>query len=498
MKPPATPRSLFWAFAGVFLLVLAVATTLQVLVSVTLIRPLERSSELGSVEAALSGLAIRVAALPDSAGDAAVRALLRQAEEDVQRRHGFLYVRADGRLVAESPVPAEVATQLGRELPAAADGGGDGSPHDPPGPTGAAPPATANRRLPLELMARRIVASDGHVLGELFALRPGVRDGRGLAPEARTLLLFLPFAVLAAGGAGLLMVRLLVRRLRALESSLARVERGDLGARVEERALDEIGRLEERFNRMTESLEAARAHAIEVDEQRRSLLSDIAHELATPLTSIRGYVETLLDPAVPKTDQERATYLRDVLEESKRLDVLTRDLLDLVRLEAGATLLKKERLDWLSLARNAARRWEPRLRDAGLALAWAGGPGEAWVHADGRRLEQALENLLGNALRYVPRGGTVTLALGRIVSEGGERFELSVGDDGPGIGAAELPHVFERFWRGTGARTSSVPGLGLGLAIVREIMLAHGGCVRAEANEPRGVRFVLELPGEQG
>ena len=146
MKPPATPRSLFWAFAGVFLLVLAVATTLQVLVSVTLIRPLERSSELGSVEAALSGLAIRVAALPDSAGDAAVRALLRQAEEDVQRRHGFLYVRADGRLVAESPVPAEVATQLGRELPAAADGGGDGSPHDPPGPTGAAPPATANRR----------------------------------------------------------------------------------------------------------------------------------------------------------------------------------------------------------------------------------------------------------------------------------------------------------------------------------------------------------------
>src|SRR5205814_3144057 len=137
-----------------------------------------------------------------------------------------------------------------------------------------------------------------------------------------------------------------VKRLRALETMAARVTEGDLAARVETSGADEIGRLESRFNRMTERLAAAREAVAETDRQRRRLLADITHELATPLTSIRGYVETLLDPGVPLSADEPKQYLNDVLEESKRMDLLLRDLLDLARLEAGAQPLARERLDW--------------------------------------------------------------------------------------------------------------------------------------------------------
>jgi two-component system sensor histidine kinase BaeS len=300
--------------------------------------------------------------------------------------------------------------------------------------------------------------------------------------------------MLAAAAAALLMVRVLVKRLRALETVAARVAEGDLSARIETSGADEIGGLEERFNRMTERLAAARDAVDETDRQRRRLLADITHELATPLTSIRGYVETLLDPGVPVTVEERTGYLRDVLEEAQRLDLLSSDLLDLARLEAGAQPLKRVRLDWSALCQNAARRFEPRFREAGLRLEWIGTPPEAWVMADGRRMEQVIENLLVNALRYVPRGGTVRLGLDRVASAGGDRFRLAVSDDGPGIADQDLPHVFERFYRASHAREGT--GSGLGLAIVREIVVRHGGEARAEHHAPRGARFVVELPVE--
>ena len=161
---------------------------------------------------------------------------------------------------------------------------------------------------------------------------------------------------------------------------------------------------------MTERLAEVREELRRADEQRSRLLADITHELSTPLTSIRGYVETLLDPAVPTSPEERAGYLRDVLEEALRLDLLIHDLFDLVRLEAGASALAPVRLDWAALCRNTTRRFEPRFREAGLTLRWEREPGEAWVRADGRRMEQVVENLLVNALRYVPAGGTVALS----------------------------------------------------------------------------------------
>jgi len=234
---------------------------------------------------------------------------------------------------------------------------------------------------------------------------------------------------------------------------------------------------------MTEGLAAARATVEATDVQRRQLFADITHELATPLTTIRGSIETLLDPAVSLTDEERRTYLEDVVGESKRLDLLVQDLMELARLESHAQALKPVRLDWAALCRNTARRLEPRFRAAGLSLRWEGPESESWIVADGRRMEQVVENLLVNALRYVPSGGTVSLSV-----SGGR---LTVRDDGPGIAADALPHLFDRFYRARAARDDG--GSGLGLAIVKEIVTQHGGRVWAERGPAGGATFEVEL-----
>jgi len=290
------------------------------------------------------------------------------------------------------------------------------------------------------------------------------------------------------------MVRMLVRRLNALERVTDRLTDGAVAIAPAADGRDEIGRLEARFNDMADRVVAAREHLLETDRQRRQLLADISHELATPLTSIRGYVETLLDARVSTTADERTGYLGDVLAEAKRLDAMIAELLELARLEAGASPLKPVRLDWADLCRNTARRFEPQFRAAGLSLAWNGSDEPAWVRADGRRLEQVVENLLTNALRYVPPGGRVSLSMTRATSADGGRVRLTVGDDGPGIAEADLPHVFERFYRAESGHARG--GSGLGLAIVSEIVRQHAGDVSVRRQEPRGVAFVVELPAD--
>jgi signal transduction histidine kinase len=235
----------------------------------------------------------------------------------------------------------------------------------------------------------------------------------------------------------------------------------------------------------------------EHESQRQQLFADITHELATPLTSIRGNTETLLDPHVAMSVEERTRYLDDILAASRRLDRLIRDLFELARLEAGAPGLEFEDLDWVALARNVTQRYAKRFEAAGLTLSWEERVPEAWVRGDGLRLEQVLENLLRNALRYVPARGRVAIAIGRADGDPGQ-VRLTVADDGPGLPAEDLAHLFERFYRGRDARPRKPgeerDGSGLGLAIVREIVLRHGGHVSARAGDPRGLVIEVDLP----
>ncbi len=477
MSASSGRRSLFWPVAGAFLLAAVVGTLLQVLVVLAVVRPMERREARAKAELAVSGVAAAVSAAAERPRGAALDAILRVQREHVALRPSVLVVRLDdGGLVTSPPEFANILSRLARADSAGGPARGDDA---PPGRS--------------EVLASRVLEHGGARFGTVDVVR---RAPRGPSPDANPLaaVLYVPIALIASGVAGFVLVRMLVRRLRALELLAARVAAGDLSVRVGDPGGDEIARVAAQLDRMTEKLAASRAELEENEIQRRQLFADITHELATPLTSIRGAAETLLDPQVRATDDDRTRWIRGVLEESGRMDRMLRDLIELARLEAGAPL-QRERLDWAALCRNTIERFAPRYARAELALEWRGGDAEAWVEADGLRLEQVLDNLLVNALRYVPAGGRVSVTLGR---EAAARWRLVVSDDGPGLPADELPHVFERFYRGAGARGAQTArdtaGSGLGLAIVREIVERHGGAVRAKAATPHGLVIEVELP----
>lgn len=494
MSPRRRGRSLFWTIAGIFSLGAVIGTLLQALVAVAVLRPLEARDVRARAEIAVSGAASALASEARPVRGAELDSLLARYHPAV--RATWIVFRGKDGTFASAPPRRFLARRLGGPR------GGDSIPpresHGPrefTGPREVPEVRGWSERGRLEVIARRPVVHGTSVLGEVQAVRwVRPREMAGILGSP-TSLLFVPIALAISAAAGLLLVRLLVRRLRAMEVLAARVAKGDLTVRIADRSGDEIGRLAEQLDRMAERLSEARAQLDANEQQRRQLFADITHELATPLTSIRGYAETLLDPGVPTSDEERARYVRGLLEESRRLDLLIRDLFELARLEAGAASLTREALDWAALCRNTVERFLPRFHKAGLRLKWRESAAEAWIEADGRRMEQVLENLLVNELRYVPEGGEVEVALERAGGNG--YYRLRVSDDGPGIPEHELPLVFGRFYRGGGPRAvgaASDQGSGLGLAIVREIVERHGGIVRAEPNAPRGLAISIELP----
>jgi signal transduction histidine kinase len=483
-------RSLFWTITGLFLVSLVLGTLLQFLVADPVLRPLEARDARARAVIIASALATDLAALPIDTPPDTIDAILARRRAEMGPPPGRIYYRApDGSLLGVAPARVRfelAATDSVRRL------SGNGlRPAPEVGFPTSGPPGSTPR---IETLARRPVTRGSDILGEITIVRPERPRGAPTFFVTGTWLLFLPIAMLTSVLAGLVVVRLLVRRLRGVETLAARVSSGDLSVRIADPSGDEIGRISASLDAMTERLASARDQLETTERQRRQLFADITHELATPLTSIRGYAETLLDTRVPLDVDERTRYVRGVLEESRRLDRLIRDLFELARLEAGAVPMRLERLDWSALCRNTVERFQTRFRDSGLALDWRGGPDTAPVQADGHRLEEVLENLLANALRYVPSGGAVELAMTR---DNG-RFRLAVSDDGPGVPAGEIPLVFERFYRGAAVRgaggSSENGGSGLGLAIVREIVERHGGRVAAAPRDPRGLTIMIELP----
>ena len=481
-------RSLVWTVAVVFFLTAALGTLLQWIVATTVLQPLEAREARSRAEVVAVNTASDLANAGDLSPGADLDSLLARRRGAMSGRPDWIaFRRADGVVISNPP---SRSGNIARVLAATPNTGGVVEVRT----------RTGQARLSrFEILAKRNVRRGAEVLGEVFVLRPLRPPGGALAFGSPTSLLFLPVSLIASAISGLIIVRLLSRRLRSIEKFAGRVAEGDLSARIGDTSGDEIGRIATRLDRMTERLAEARAEIQENEQQRRRLFADITHELATPLTAIRGTAETMLNPEVRLSEAERVSYVRGMLEEARRLDRLTRDLFDLARLEAGASPLQLGPLDWVALCRNTSERFLPRFRAAGLTLSWGESVEKAPVVADGHRLEQILENLLVNALRYVPEGGTVMLSLVPASESATRRFRLSVTDDGPGIAPEDLPHAFERFYRAPGVRehagSNDDNGSGLGLAIVREIVDNHGGAVRAETREPHGLSIVVELPG---
>jgi signal transduction histidine kinase len=476
-------RSLFWSIAGLLLVAAGVGTLLQVLVTTSVLKPLEAREERSRAELMAVNIAGDLAAA-DPFGTPVTDTLLFHHRRAFTPPAPWLFYRTVAGSTYSEPPGRE--RYMGGLL--------DGSSR--PGAT----TDTLGRPVPwsgIEVLARRPVVRGATKLGEIVLARP-IRPRTAAAGLGQlTSLLFLPIALILSVGTAIVLVRLLVRRLSAIETLAARVAEGDLSVRIDDPSGDEIGRLAERLDRMTERLAEARDRIASSEKQRRQLFADITHELATPLTSIRGYAETLQDQAVRLTPEERSRFVRGLLEEAQRLDRAIRDLFELARLEAGASALLIERLDWVALCRNTVERFAPRFAAARLRVVWKPSLTEAWIEADGRRMEQVLENLLVNALRYVPAEGSVTLAMSESES-GGRRFRLEVRDDGPGLAPDELDHVFERFYRTPSARgvggSRDGGGSGLGLAIVREIVERHGGTVSAHSARPHGLEIHVEIP----
>jgi two-component system sensor histidine kinase BaeS len=291
------------------------------------------------------------------------------------------------------------------------------------------------------------------------------------------LLITVVVAALATGGA-LLISRRVLRPIGTLTAAARRLGGGDRDGRVPDGGGDELGELARAFNQMADSVRAAQ------DDQRR-LIADVAHELRNPLSNVRGYLEALQDGVVEPT-QELFASLHDEVILNQRI---VGDLQELALAEAGALVYHRSVTDLGELMAAARTAHRAAADAAGVELIVAAGePVTADVDPD--RIRQVVGNLVTNALRATPAGGSITLTAVR----DGDRAVLRVTDTGTGIAAEHLPLVFERLWRAGPGRGRGTGGSGLGLAIVRQIVHDHDGEVSAHSAEGAGATFEIRLP----
>ncbi|MFB7914354.1 sensor histidine kinase [Streptomyces sp. NPDC056061] len=285
-------------------------------------------------------------------------------------------------------------------------------------------------------------------------------------------------------GATMLAGARLVRPLRALTGAAQRMRDGEDSVPVLVTGDNEIGRLAAAFNDMS-------AHRARLEGQRKDMVSDVAHELRTPLSNIRGWLEAAQDGLA----EPDPAFIASLHTEAVQLQHIIDDLQDLAAADAGALRLHVEPVRIEEVLGQVAAAHQGRAETAGVALTvrdTAVGRPVPGLPADPVRLRQAIGNLVSNAVRHTPAGGHITLHA--YPSASADQVVVDVTDTGSGIPAADLPHVFDRFWRAEKSRNRRTGGSGLGLAIVRKLVEAHGGSVTATSTEGQGSVFTLRLP----
>ncbi|MEG0374345.1 MAG: HAMP domain-containing sensor histidine kinase [Raoultibacter sp.] len=285
-------------------------------------------------------------------------------------------------------------------------------------------------------------------------------------------------AIVLALCIGFLFARTLVRPINRMTSTAKAMKEGDMSARTNMRGDDEISRLGETFDAMAESVEKDR-------ELERRLTTDVAHELRTPLMAIQSTVEAMVD-GVFKPDTER---LETVNSEVQRLSRLVDALLKLSRLENRSTPMKEEIVDVGSLISGIISTHDAFVIDSGLTMEF-NSERNVFVYGDADMIRQATANLISNAVRYTPEGGHITVS----VKKGDIMASISVQDTGIGLTPEEAKMVFSRFWRADAGRNRESGGLGVGLAVVKEIVDRHGGWVHVEGKPNKGATFTIYIP----
>lgn len=263
-----------------------------------------------------------------------------------------------------------------------------------------------------------------------------------------------------------------------LMEAAGRLAQGDYATRVREWGPPEVRSLTRAFNEMAERLQAH-------EQQRRNLLADVTHELRTPLAVIQGNLEGLLDGVYPRDD----AHLTPILEEARVLATLIEDLRTLALAETGTLELRREPTDLGLLVEEALSAYRAQAEAGGITLDTQIDDDLPLVDVDPTRIHQVLANVLSNALRHTGHGGSVRVVVALEKAEPRERIIVSVTDTGTGIVAADLPHIFDRFYR-----SPDSPGTGLGLAIAKNLVVLHGGAIQAESTPLAGTTVRIRLP----
>ena len=266
---------------------------------------------------------------------------------------------------------------------------------------------------------------------------------------------------------------------------------GDFSSKIKVESGDEIGVLAKTFNNMAAQIEANLEALTKADKLRREFVANVSHELRTPLTSIRSYAETISDNIeLPKETEEE--FLRVIINESDRMTKIVQDLLELSRFDSGNIQLNLEEFSIERSVRNVYAAIALEAKKCGhllnLELEW----GLPMIRGDCARIEQVLMNIITNALKYTPDGGTIEIISGKM----GDNVFVKIEDTGVGIPAEDLGRVFDRFYRVDKARTRVSGGTGLGLSIAKNIIVLHGGNITIESEPGKGTSVMVTLPIE--
>ena len=306
-------------------------------------------------------------------------------------------------------------------------------------------------------------------------------------------LLLATVLLLFAGGiamsVGYFLSAALTDRIVTLNTAAQEIAKGELGVRVPVTGNDEMASLARTFNDMARQLQAADQKQRELEELRRNLIAWAGHDLRTPLASIQAIVEALADGVVEEPETVNR-YLRTAQREIRSLSHLIDDLFELAQLEAGGLRLERGENSLSDLISDTIESFSELAARQEVTLEGRADPTVDPVVMDAQQIGRVLSNLVGNALRHTPPGGAVRVQA--LAQPGSARVELQ--DTGEGIPTQDLPHVFDRFYRGEKSRSRATGGAGLGLAIAKGIVEAHGGTIDVESQPGQGTRFTFTLP----
>ena len=259
------------------------------------------------------------------------------------------------------------------------------------------------------------------------------------------------------------------------------IANGDFEQRVEIRSNDEVGELAESFNHMAESLQAH-------EKVQKDFIANISHDLRSPLTSMNGFLTAMLDGTIPPEKQEK--YLNIVLEETNRLSRMTQGIVELSRAQSSAILLEETDFDINDLIRSNIEVLEPQLKEKQVRIRGIYDAETTMVHGDKDKVSRVLQNLLSNAAKFSPDGGVIEV---ETTLQGKKKVLISIKDEGPGISVEDQKYVFDRFFKSDTTRNEDKVGSGIGLAIAKEFMLAHGENITVKSEEGKGATFAFCL-----